>query len=120
MKLILGLALLRLPPVAAGAAVRLDDAVTRDLERDPRTHWRGSIAGPMQVGSVIASVGEPSVPPGPRITASSLAELLAEFQMPGQPLHGLDLEDAERVLVEVVEQLVLNAMRQRKGRTARN
>lgn len=55
-----------------------------------------------------------------RITASALADLLAEFRQPGQPLHGLPEADAERVFVEVVEQLLLNAMRQKGARRSQN
>ena len=54
------------------------------------------------------------------LTASTLGDLLAEFQEPGQPLHGLSRADAERVFVEVVEQLLLKAMRERGQRRSRN
>lgn len=57
---------------------------------------------------------------GERITSETLAELLAEFQRPGQPLHGLGQTDAERVFVEVVEQLLLKAMHDRRERQADN
>lgn len=57
---------------------------------------------------------------GERITRETLAELLAEFQRPGQPLHGLGQADAERVFVEVVEQLLLKAMRDQRERHAEN
>lgn len=63
---------------------------------------------------------DPSAPEGARITSAALADLLAEFQRAGQPLHGLSPEDAERVFVQVVEQLVLNAMRDRQKRRAEN
>lgn len=54
------------------------------------------------------------------LTASTLEDLLAEFQQPGQPLHGLNKADAERVFVEVVEQLLLKAIRERRARRERN
>lgn len=74
----------------------------------------------LQVRSVIPAMRDPSVPAARGITASSLADLLAEFQMPGQPLHGFSQEDAERVFVEVVEQLLLNAVRERRERRGSN
>lgn len=59
--------------------------------------------------------------PGPRaFTAATLAELLAELRQPGQPLHGLAQADAETVFVQVVEQLLLKAMRDQQERRADN
>ncbi|MDE3111522.1 MAG: hypothetical protein KGK34_01110 [Chloroflexota bacterium] len=54
------------------------------------------------------------------LTAHGLAGLLAEFQQPGQPLHGLPQAEAERIFVQVVEQLLLRAMQDRLGRQADN
>lgn len=53
--------------------------------------------------------------PDRTLTAATLADLLAEFQQPGQPLHGLAREEAERVFIEVVEQLVLKALADRRA-----
>jgi hypothetical protein len=53
-------------------------------------------------------------------TASELADLLEQFRAPGQPLHGLDAADAERILCEVIEQLLVRAIEARGPVRARN
>jgi hypothetical protein len=53
-------------------------------------------------------------------TTSKLAELLEQFRAPGQPLHGLDAADAERILCEVIEQLLVRAVEARGAERARN
>lgn len=55
-----------------------------------------------------------------RRASESLADLLAEFQQPGQPLHGFSHADAERIFVQVVEQLLLKAIRERSEHHTRN
>ncbi len=56
---------------------------------------------------------EPS-PQERAFSAVTLSELLAEFRRPGQPLHRLPQEDAERVFIQVVEQILIKAMRDRE------
>lgn len=82
------------------------------LDTEPRTT--------VQVVSEVHAVRDPSAPQDTRITSAALADLLAEFQRPGQPLHGLGQEDAERVFRQVVEQLLLKVMRERQERGAEN
>jgi hypothetical protein len=53
-------------------------------------------------------------------TAAALSDLFEEFRAPGQPLHGLEQSDAERIFAEVVEQLVLRTVEQRRTGRAPN
>ncbi len=58
--------------------------------------------------------------PRDAFSAGALAELLAEFRRPGQPLHGMPQADAEKVFAQVVEQLLIKALRDRERERAAN